>query len=88
MLRVVTVVQQNMTEFFKECILLFISNDQGYMKQLVANNIKKLIKEEDRNNENKKRKLKNTEREHREWRTIKNIKQPRTELYTTQRTMV
>jgi hypothetical protein len=37
--------------------------DQGYMRQLVANNIGKLIKKQTRNNESRKRKSKLTERE-------------------------
>jgi hypothetical protein len=49
--------------------------DQGYMKQLVANNIGKLIKKQYRNNESRKRNSKHTEREYQEWSTLKSIKQ-------------
>jgi hypothetical protein len=49
--------------------------DQGYMKQSVANKITRIITKEDRNNESRSRKLKHTEREYHEWRTIKSIKQ-------------
>jgi hypothetical protein len=49
--------------------------DQGYMKQLVANNTRKLIKKQNSNNERRKRKSKHTEREYQEWRIIKSIKQ-------------
>jgi hypothetical protein len=55
--------------------------DQAYMRQLTANNIKKLIKEQNINN--KKKGTKHVEREYHEWHTIKNIKLSNSQLTVT-----
>jgi hypothetical protein len=49
------------------------AKDQGYMRQLIANNIKKITNKH--NSLKERRHTNHTKREHLEWNTIKNLKQ-------------